>query len=606
MVGAVLIRSVMIGRACFVWSLLATPALFAVDSETTRPRPVDAKQIQSLIADLGADDYFTREKAQAELTEIGAEAFDALSEAADRVRDVEVAERIAYLLRTIRVRWVDKSDPVEVRELLQNYEGMGEPDRNTVIDGLGNLPGTAGATALCRIVRFEPSLPLSKRAAIKILEQKPSPDVDPAKRRAVLEAGTGASPRPAADWIRKSLNEATDPASVAEAFTTLVDAEEQVLRQFPHRSKPEIVLGLLRYQVGLFKKLNRPQDMVAAMMRMIAFEQGGAEAAREGKFPILIEVLQTLTELKDWATVDQVVERFNDRVQQDSLTAYVVARAFQVKGDEKQAKRYAEIALKMDPGDQRKHIVMGIDLRNRGWIDWAEEEYRAAIAMGTPTQAFTLIAQFQLGESLHDRGDDLAAAKILDEATAGIQAAAGQGLDVSDAGRGLEANRARAHFFYALHFRDNGDPKKCLQHLLDGLKDDQYDTEILIELFRLPDLDASTRDRVRRLVRESADIYRRQMSDRPDDDTPYNQFAWLISNTEGDFQEAIAASKKSLELKPESAGHMDTLARCYFAPGELENAVKEQRRAIDLDPHSQQMKRQLKIFEEALAKKEKR
>lgn len=601
MVGDLFMRSIFI----IVIVAATTYRVNAAESETAKAKPVDAAHIQTLIKELGADDYFVREKAQSELTEIGAESFDALSEAADRVRDVEVAERIAYLLRTIRVRWVEKSDPQPVRELMQNYEGMGEQDRYGVIDGLGGLPDVTGLSALCRIVRFEPSLPLSKRAAIKVLEQKPSADVDVAKRRALLEAGIGASPRAAADWIRNSLVEQSNPTAAAEAFAGLVDAEEQVLRQFPHRSKSEIVLSLLRRQAAMYKQLNRPQDMIAAMMRMIAFEQGGPEAAREGKFPVLNEVLQTLTEMKDWSAVDQVIERYADRVQQDSLTSYVVARAFQVKGDDKQSRHYADQALKSDPGDQRKHIVMGIELRNRGWIDWAEEEYRASIKMGTPMQAFTLIAQFQLGESMHDRGDDLAAAKVLDEATTGMEAAAGQGLDVSDAGRGLEANRARAHYFYALHYKEKNDAKETLKHLLEGLGDDQYDAEILIELFRA-DLDATIRDRVRRLIRESADIYRRQMADRPEDDTPCNQFAWLISNTEGDFQEALAASKRSLELKPESPGHMDTLGRCYYAVGDIENAVKQQRRAIELDPHSQQMKRQLKLFEDELAKKEKK
>src|SRR6188474_2749245 len=86
----------------------------AADVETAKPKPVDASRIQELIKGLGADDYFAREKAQSELVEIGAEAFDALSEAADRARDVEVGERLAYLLRTIKVRWVEKTDPNEV------------------------------------------------------------------------------------------------------------------------------------------------------------------------------------------------------------------------------------------------------------------------------------------------------------------------------------------------------------------------------------------------------------------------------------------------------------------------------------------------------------
>ena len=52
-------------------------------------------------------------------------------------------------------------------------------------------------------------------------------------------------------------------------------------------------------------------------------------------------------------------------------------------------------------------------------------------------------------------------------------------------------------------------------------------------------------------------------------------------------------------------GHVDTLGRCYYAAGDFENAVKVQSRAVELDPHSQQMKRQLALFQEALEKKKK-
>jgi tetratricopeptide (TPR) repeat protein len=163
-----------------------------------------------------------------------------------------------------------------------------------------------------------------------------------------------------------------------------------------------------------------------------------------------------------------------------------------------------------------------------------------------------------------------------------------------------------------LHFARTGDAEKRKKHLLEGLGEDQYDAEILIELFRVPDLEASVRDRVRKFIQESAANYRRQMAASPDDDTPYNQLAWLVSNTEGDFKEAIKASQKSIEIvqglpdespKRESlAGHLDTLGRCYFAAGEYESAVKSQKKAIELDPFSQQMKRQLAEFEAALAK----
>ncbi|MCA9210287.1 MAG: tetratricopeptide repeat protein, partial [Planctomycetales bacterium] len=60
---------------------------------------------------------------------------------------------------------------------------------------------------------------------------------------------------------------------------------------------------------------------------------------------------------------------------------------------------------------------------------------------------------------------------------------------------------------------------------------------------------------------------------------------------------------KSLELVPDTAGYLDTLGRCYYAKGDYANAVKYQTQAVRLDPHTQQIRRQLELFEKALAGK---
>jgi hypothetical protein len=62
-------------------------------------------------------------------------------------------------------------------------------------------------------------------------------------------------------------------------------------------------------------------------------------------------------------------------------------------------------------------------------------------------------------------------------------------------------------------------------------------------------------------------------------------------------------------LIPPSAGEsaggsfLDTLGRCYFAAGDLENAIKHQREAIKRVDYMQVMHRQLRQFEKALAEK---
>ena len=83
----------------------------------------------------------------------------------------------------------------------------------------------------------------------------------------------------------------------------------------------------------------------------------------------------------------------------------------------------------------------------------------------------------------------------------------------------------------------------------------------------------------------------------------FNQYAWLVSNTTGDFQKAVDYSLKSLEIRNwESASYLDTLGHCYYAAEDFANAVKYQKLAVEKDPGSLGMRRQLKVFEEALAK----
>jgi tetratricopeptide (TPR) repeat protein len=80
-----------------------------------------------------------------------------------------------------------------------------------------------------------------------------------------------------------------------------------------------------------------------------------------------------------------------------------------------------------------------------------------------------------------------------------------------------------------------------------------------------------------------------------------NHWAWLVSNTEGDFRKAVKFSLRSLQLSPGSPSYLDTLGRCYYSAGDLENAIRYQREAVKKHPHMQVMQRQLVLFEKEFA-----
>jgi tetratricopeptide (TPR) repeat protein len=136
---------------------------------------------------------------------------------------------------------------------------------------------------------------------------------------------------------------------------------------------------------------------------------------------------------------------------------------------------------------------------------------------------------------------------------------------------------------------------------------DPKDADVLIDLYRLPETDAMWHNAVVARVGKLCKQFEKEIEENPTDPTAYNQWAWLISNTEGDFQQAIRYSHRSIELikrgESGSASFLDTLGRCYYAAGDYENAVKYEREAIAKNNYLQVMQRQLALFEKALADK---
>jgi len=126
-------------------------------------------QVAKLIKQLGHPRYVLREQAQAELTQIGPSVLDALSTAL-LSDDIEIAMRARYLLTAIKVEWVNEADPKRIRAAMKNYDQKSDLQRKVIIEKLSKQATKHELAALGRIVRYEKSTPLSKLAALGVLE----------------------------------------------------------------------------------------------------------------------------------------------------------------------------------------------------------------------------------------------------------------------------------------------------------------------------------------------------------------------------------------------------------------------------------------------------
>ncbi|MBL8825968.1 MAG: tetratricopeptide repeat protein [Planctomycetaceae bacterium] len=572
----------------------AAPTPAAVSATSTETGVVDAAQIKSLIEQLGNDDYFVRERAQEQLATIGIEAFDALSEAENNP-DTEIATRVRFLLRLVRVQWSRGSDPTEIKRLLEQYATADDPARELLVEAIAKQPLPHSVSVLCRIVRFEKSNLLSRLAALAIIEKPVANDAERQQQRTIITENLGASPRPTAEWLRAFVAAEGDPTASLASWNRLLDDEQRVLGQFASHTRSSIVLRLLKQQVAMLSKLNRTDDAMTAMRRVLAIEPEDNEQ--------LAELLDWLVVQKAWPVIDEAAKHYEQRFKQDPILLYSLAEAADAQGQASQAAAYVKQARDSSDADPGKHYSVAIRLQQRGKIPWAIDEYRLAIKASPPTEAVTIEAQYALAELLHDQGQDKDAAQVLLESVTAVEASINAGRQVVDGAVFTKVYRSRMHYFAACEAEAKSDLPGQLTRLHKAIEDNPQDADVLISLYRFPKLSEAEKTKIKNQIRAAADVFRRQIQENDDSPLGYNQLAWLIGNTEGDYQEALRCSQKSLELRPNTAAYLDTLGRCYFAVGDLDNAIKSQLQAIKLEPHSGLMQRQLKQFEKAKAEK---
>ena len=215
----------MAALAC-MWLL---PAIAEETAAVTR------EGIAALIEQLGAEDYFERERAQRALAEIGIEAFDALEEAENH-QDLEVADRARYLARRIDIEWVRDGDSTAVKRIMADYGSSSDENRLRKIAELAELPHADGTAALCRVSRFDSSRVRSKFAAVAIFEQKFAAD-DAEARREAISSNMANSVRPTAEWLRSHVAAQDNAAEALAKMTALAEAEERLLRENPSSTR---------------------------------------------------------------------------------------------------------------------------------------------------------------------------------------------------------------------------------------------------------------------------------------------------------------------------------------------------------------------------------
>ena len=304
---------------------------------------------------------------------------------------------------------------------------------------------------------------------------------------------------------------------------------------------------------------------------------------------------------------------------------YHLANAQTKQGSLKEAENLSQQALQIEVPEVINRNLMADVLTELGRHDWAEREWESVIETEKATEYQSLMARQSLAlHRLHDRLEHKAAAELLTKTIGAINADPQIKLAYQENKRmtaTLDRFRSNREFLLACHEESQGNFDRQRQHLELANQLEKGNADILIAMFHLAERNPGVADIYRKKVRKRLSAAKRKLEkeiesvDQPSEKRlknpafraalaqRHNHWAWLVSNTVGDFKKAVQHSKKSLELTPGSPSYLDTLGRCYYAAGELENAIKVQREAIAKHPHLQVMHRQLKQFEDELQKR---
>ncbi len=555
-------------------------------------------QIALLIEQLGDRQFAVRQRAQQQLMKLGFDAFDALVEAENH-EDPEVAMQAGYLVRQIRSGWTQESDPRPIQEILKNYELQNDDERLAKIKELAALPDDGGLKWLCRLVRFEKSPQLSKQAALAIMAHAPADEAAWTRRAETIHAELKRTRRRAAQWLEVYLEAHADPAGALPKWSALAAAEQQTLGEHPRDTHSQIVIDLLRREVEMLDLLERRDATEPVMRQMVLAERGDSAS--------LAELINWLVKRRAWSMVDLVAERFSASFEVDALLMYTLCEARAAEGKDELVEEIAARALQIHGDSQQEHVLLADRLGSQGLPRWADRELRYAIELGPAGTQWDVLARKLLANSFHDRQEDRQAGELLKQLVdaAETDSTVMQRLRTSQQQQfevGLNSLRSDMYFYQACHAAAEGNAKEQRSLLEKSLELNQQNIEALIALYQVTDAGDPKREDLTEWSKAFIEDCRDQIEDQPENPTYYNQIAWLVANTEGDVDEAIELSQRSIELarvQDDSplrlGGLLDTLSHCYFAAGDYAKAIKTQEEAARLDPHTHSIRRAGKV-----------
>jgi tetratricopeptide (TPR) repeat protein len=95
--------------------------------------------------------------------------------------------------------------------------------------------------------------------------------------------------------------------------------------------------------------------------------------------------------------------------------------------------------------------------------------------------------------------------------------------------------------------------------------------------------------------KNAVELYEKTLEIDSDNATAMNSMGYILADTGMDIMRALRLCRKAVDYKPQSAAYLDSLGWAYYKSGEVIEARTWLRRAIDIAPEEEEIKRHFKI-----------
>jgi hypothetical protein len=317
------------------------------------------------------------------------------------------------------------------------------------------------------------------------------------------------------------------------------------------------------------------------------------KAAAEGATPAgALRLGDYLAGKKQW---EQAAARYAQAWEKDRkqpLPLYLRGWALRQGGAAGEGAKLMDLAHWVPLGDEPARQQFAAELRKRGHDEAARREREVLFALAKPVSFYAgealrenALDEINRNEFLKAADDqDRALLRLLQPYTEFVERAAYVGVPAY-----IDRLRARGLLAAGRPDEARKEIDVCLA-LLPG------SVELPMQL--VPELEKHDRRK------DADDLFARTLAtheklcaDHPRGAWLHNNLAWLSAACRRNLDSALEHARKAVELEPENAGYLDTLAEVHFQRGEQEKAVELMKQCIARDGKNVYFQKQLKRFE---------